>query len=138
MKLPSGEDIPVLGIGTWRMGEDPGRRQDEILALRIALDLGMNLIDTAEMYAQGGAETLVGEAIDGRQDEVFVTTKVLPSHATRPATVAACENSLRRLRTDRIDLYLLHWPSPTPFAETLAAFDDLTRAGKIRSWGVSN
>ena len=138
MRFPSGEAVPVLGMGTWQMGSNPGRRQDEIVALRTGLDLGMTLIDTAEMYGSGAAETLVGEAIAGRRDEVFLVTKVLPSHARRADTVAACESSLQRLATDRIDLYLLHWPAPTPLAETVGAFDDLLGAGKIRSWGVSN
>ncbi|MGH9039016.1 MAG: aldo/keto reductase, partial [Acidimicrobiia bacterium] len=138
MRFPSGEPVPALGMGTWQMASSPARRQDEILALQTGLDLGMTLIDTAEMYGSGTAETLVGEAIAGRRDEVFLVTKVMPSHARRPSTVAACENSLRRLATDRIDLYLLHWPAPTPLAETVEAFDDLVAAGKIRSWGVSN
>ena len=113
-------------------------RQQEILALRTGLDLGMTVIDTAEMYADGGAEELVAEAIVGRRDQVFLVTKVLPSHATRRGTVAACERSLQRLHTDRIDLYLLHWREQTPLEETLAGFDTLLRAGKIRYWGVSN
>jgi diketogulonate reductase-like aldo/keto reductase len=138
INLPSGEPIPVLGLGTWQLAENPAHRMDEILALRVGLDLGMTLIDTAEMYADGGAEALVGEAISGRRDEVFLVTKVLPSHATRAGTIAACEASLRRLRTAWVDLYLLHWRGPTPLSETLAAFDDLVRAGKVRYWGVSN
>jgi diketogulonate reductase-like aldo/keto reductase len=136
--LPSGEPIPALGMGTWRMGEDPARRNDEILALRTGLDLGMNLIDTAEMYADGAAETLVGKAIDGRRSDVFLVSKVLPSHAKRSDTIAACHASLRRLQTDYLDLYLLHWRGPTPLAETLDAFDELVTSGKIRYWGVSN
>ena len=138
MRFPSGELVPALGMGTWQMASDPARRAEELDALRLGLDLGMTLIDTAEMYGSGQAEVLVGEAIQGRQDEVFLVTKVLPSHARRRDTIAACEDSLRRLGTDTIDLYLLHWPAPTPLAETLEAFDDLTRTGKIRSWGVSN
>jgi diketogulonate reductase-like aldo/keto reductase len=137
-RLPSGEAIPVLGQGTWQMGEDRRRHQDEMAALRLGLDLGMTVVDTAEMYANGGAEELVGEAISGRRDEVFLVSKVLPSHATRRATVAACEGSLRRLRTDRLDLYLLHWRGRTPLEETLAAFQALVARGKIRYWGVSN
>mgnify|MGYP001592657822 CR=1 FL=1 len=109
--LPSGDRVPVLGQGTWNMAEDKHRRADEIAALRLGLDLGLTLIDTAEMYADGRAETLVGEAIAGRRDEAFLVTKVLPHHASRRGTVDACEQSLRRLRTDRIDLYLLHWRS---------------------------
>jgi len=137
-RLPAGEAVPILGQGTWHMAERPRRRQQEIDALRTGLDLGLTLIDTAEMYADGGAEELVAEAIAGRRDEVFLVTKVLPSHATRRGTVAACERSLRRLRTDRIDLYLLHWREDTPLAQTLEGFTTLSRAGKIRYWGVSN
>jgi len=120
------------------MAERPSRRQQEIAALRTGLDLGMTLIDTAEMYADGGAEELVAEAIVCRRDEVFLVTKVLPSNATRRGTIAACERSLRRLETDRIDLYLLHWREETPLEETLEGFETLVRAGKIRQWGVSN
>jgi diketogulonate reductase-like aldo/keto reductase len=137
-KLPSGEAIPVLGQGTWHMAEHPRRRAEEIAALRCGLDLGMTLIDTAEMYADGAAEQLVGEAIAGRRDEVFLVGKVLPHNATRRGTIAACERSLRRLGTDRLDLYLLHWRGQAPLAETLDAFVALTRTGKIRHWGVSN
>jgi diketogulonate reductase-like aldo/keto reductase len=137
-KLPSGEAIPVLGQGTWHMAEEPRRRADEIAALRCGLDLGMTLIDTAEMYADGAAEQLVGEAIAGRRDEVFLVSKVLPHNATSRGTIAACERSLRRLGTDRLDLYLLHWRGQVPLAETLEAFVALTCTGKIRHWGVSN
>ncbi len=137
-KLPSGEVVPVLGQGTWYMGDEPRRRADEIATLRQGLDLGMTLVDTAEMYGDGAAEKLVGEAIAGRRDEVFLVSKVLPSNASRSGTIAACERSLRRLGTDRIDLYLLHWRGRTPFAETIAAFEALQDAGKIRHWGVSN
>jgi diketogulonate reductase-like aldo/keto reductase len=136
--LPSGERIPVLGQGTWHMAEDPRRRGDEIVALRLGIDLGMTLIDTAEMYADGGAEKLVGEAIKGRRDEVFLVTKVLPQNATQRGTVAACDRSLKRLGVDEIDLYLLHWRGTIPLEETLDAFDTLIGAGKIRNWGVSN
>jgi diketogulonate reductase-like aldo/keto reductase len=136
--LPSGEPIPVLGQGTWRMAEDPRRRQSEIAALRLGLDLGMTLIDTAEMYAGGGAEELVGEAIGDRRDEVFLVSKVLPQHATRDGTIAACERSLRRLGTDRLDMYLLHWRGRVPLEETLAGFVALRSAGLIGHWGVSN
>ncbi len=138
IKLPSGEAIPVLGQGTWGMAEDARHREDEIAALRLGLDLGMTLIDTAEMYADGAAEELVAEAITGRRNDVFLVSKVLPNHATRRGTLAACEGSLRRLRTERIDLYLLHWRGQIPLEETLDAFAALVRAGKIRYWGVSN
>jgi diketogulonate reductase-like aldo/keto reductase len=120
------------------MGEIHQRRAEEIAALRLGLDLGMRLIDTAEMYGDGGAEALVGEAIDGRRAEVFLVSKVLPQHATRRGTVAACRASLKRLRTDRLDLYLLHWRGPVALAETLEAFQSLVRSGDIRYWGVSN
>ena len=137
-RLPSGEAIPSLGQGTWGMAEDARRRKDEVAALRVGIDLGMTLIDTAEMYADGGAEALVGEAIAGRRDELFLVSKVLPENATRPGTIAACEHSLRRLGTDRLDLYLLHWRGNVPLEETLDAFAALVDAGKIRYWGVSN
>jgi diketogulonate reductase-like aldo/keto reductase len=136
--LPSGEAVPVLGQGTWGMGEKPSRRQEEIEALRLGLDLGMTLIDTAEMYGDGAAEELIAAAIAGRRHEVFLVSKVLPHNATRRGTIAACERSLQRLGTDWLDLYLLHWRGPPPLTETLAAFDELARAGKIRHWGVSN
>ena len=136
--LPSGEAVQVLGQGTWKMGEDARRRADEVNALKLGLDLGMTLIDTAEMYASGGAEEVVAQAIAGRRDEIFLVSKVLPSNASRTGVPAACEKSLRRLRTDRIDLYLLHWPGSVPLAETVEAFEALKKAGKIRHWGVSN
>jgi diketogulonate reductase-like aldo/keto reductase len=136
--LPLGEAVPVLGQGTWGMAEGKHPRDDEIKALRTGLDLGMTLIDTAEMYADGGAELLVGEAIHGRRDEVFLVSKVLPQNATRNGTIAACARSLRRLNTSSIDLYLLHWRESIPLDETLEAFDKLVQAGKIRYWGVSN
>lgn len=138
LALPSGGRIPVLGLGTWRMAEDPSRRKAELSALRRGLDLGLGLVDTAEMYGDGAAEELVGEAIAGRRDEVFLVSKVLPSNASRARTIAACERSLRRLGTDRIDLYLLHWRESTRLEETVGAFHELARAGKIRRWGVSN
>lgn len=138
IKLPSGEMIPVLGQGTWGMAEDAQRRADEVAALRLGLDLGMTLIDTAEMYADGAAEELVAEAIAGRRDEVFLVSKVLPNNATRRGTIASCERSLRRLGTDRLDLYLLHWRGQVPLEETFDAFAALVSAGKIRHWGVSN
>lgn len=137
-RLPCGEAVPVLGQGTWNMGEDARRKAAEADALRLGLDLGLSLIDTAEMYADGRAEAVVAEAIAGRRDEVFLVSKVLPSNASRKGTLAACERSLRRLGTDRIDLYLLHWRGRHPLAETVEAFETLKRAGKIRHWGVSN
>lgn len=136
--LPSGEAVPVLGQGTWTMAEDPARRRDEIAALRLGLDLGLTLVDTAEMYADGASEELVGEALGGMRDDAFLVSKVLPSNAGRRGTIEACERSLKRLRTDRIDLYLLHWRGGVPLAETVAGFDDVVRAGKVRHWGVSN
>jgi diketogulonate reductase-like aldo/keto reductase len=136
--LPSGETVPVLGQGTYRMGEDRRERKIEVAALRTGLDLGLTLIDTAEMYGDGGAERVVGEAISGRRDEVFLVSKVLPEHASRRGAVAACERSLKRLKTDRIDLYLLHWREDIPLAETLEGFYALLHARKIRYWGVSN
>jgi diketogulonate reductase-like aldo/keto reductase len=120
------------------MGDDHATRDEEIAALRLGLDLGLTLIDTAEMYGDGRAEALIAEAIAGRRDEVFLVSKVLPGHATRRGTVAACEQSLKRLKTDRIDLYLLHWRGDVPFAETMTALHALQRAGKIRHCGVSN
>jgi diketogulonate reductase-like aldo/keto reductase len=136
--FPSGQPVPVLGQGTWRLGESRKRRADEIAALRLGLDLGLTLIDTAEMYADGGAEEVVGEAITSRRADVFLVSKVLPHHATRRGTVAACHASLKRLRTERLDLYLLHWPGSVPLEETLTAFEALTESGDIRFWGVSN
>jgi diketogulonate reductase-like aldo/keto reductase len=136
--LPSGETVSVLGQGTWRMADSTRHRADEIAALQLGLDLGMTLIDTAEMYGDGAVERLTGAAIAGRRDEVFLVSKVLPSHATRRGTLAACEQSLRRLGTDRLDLYLLHWRGATPLEETIEAFETLLQAGKIRYWGVSN
>src|SRR5438132_8634224 len=137
--LPSGEAVPVLGQGTWHMAEDPSSRTRELAAMRLGIDLGLTLIDTAEMYADGAAEALVGEAIAGRRDEVFLVSKVLPEHATRRGTIVACERSLKRLGTDRLDLYLLHWrEQEVELAEVLEAFTALVRAGKIRHWGVSN
>lgn len=138
VRLPSGEQVPALGQGSWYMGEDRSARKAEVAALQLGLDLGLTLIDTAEMYAEGGAEDVVGEAIVGRRDEVFLVSKVYPHNASRQGVVAACERSLKRLTTDRIDLYLLHWRGPHPLAETVAGFEALQRAGKIRHWGVSN
>ncbi|MGZ8268573.1 MAG: aldo/keto reductase [Burkholderiales bacterium] len=136
--LPSGERIPAFGMGTWRMGESRAAREREIAALRHGIDLGIRLIDTAEMYGEGTAETLVAQALAGRRDEVFIVSKVYPHNASRTGAIAACERSLKRLRTDRIDLYLLHWRGNVPFGETVAAFEQLRRTGKIRHWGVSN
>jgi diketogulonate reductase-like aldo/keto reductase len=137
-ELPSGETVPILGQGTWHMAEDPRRRKDEIAALRTGIDLGLTLIDTAEMYADGEAEVLVGEAINGRRGDVFLVSKVLPENATERGTVAACERSLSRLGTNYLDLYLLHWRGSVALDATLEAFAVLIAAGKIRQWGVSN
>lgn len=136
--LPSGDRVPALGQGTWHLAEQPERKTEEIRALRAGLDLGMTLIDTAEMYGDGTSEELTGEAISGHRDEVFLVSKVLPSNASAMGTVRACEDSLRRLGTDRLDLYLLHWRGGHPLHETVEAFERLLADGKIRSWGVSN
>ena len=136
--LPSGIAVPALGQGTWNMGEDASRARDEITSLKTGLDLGMTLIDTAEMYAEGGSELVVGKAIEGRRDEVFLVSKVYPANASLRGAVEACERSLKRLNTDRIDLYLLHWRGNYPLAETVEAFEGLKAAGKIEAWGVSN
>ncbi len=138
VRLPDGTAVPALGQGTWHMGERRGAAGDEAAALRLGLDLGMTLIDTAEMYGEGGAEEVVGKAIAGRRDEVFLVSKVYPQNASAEGVPAACARSLKRLRTDRIDLYLLHWRGRFPLAETVAAFEALRSAGKIRFWGVSN
>ncbi len=127
-----------MGQGTWCLGDDPRNRTEEIAALRLGLDLGMTVIDTAEMYGEGAAEKLVGEAIQGRRDEVFLVSKVLPQHATVRGTIAACDGSLNRLKTETIDLYLLHWRGDIPLEDTLEAFVSLVSAGKIKYWGVSN
>ena len=136
--LPCGEAVPALGMGTWNMGDAPARRADELATLRLGLDLGCTLVDTAEMYGEGLSEELVGEALQGRRDEAFVVSKVYPHNASKAGMVAACERSLRRLRTDRIDLYLLHWRGSVPLSETLQAFMALQKAGKIRHYGISN
>lgn len=136
--LPSGTRIPTFGLGTWRMGEDDRVRADEVKALRHGIERGVTLIDTAEMYGDGEAERIVAEAVGPRRDEMFIVSKVLPHNASRRGTVAACERSLKRLATDRIDLYLLHWRGGEPLEETLTAFADLIAAGKILHWGVSN
>lgn len=138
MTLPDGTDVPALGQGTWMMAEERGNRAAEIAALRAGIDHGLTLIDTAEMYGDGASESLVGEAIAGRRDGLFIVTKVLPSNASRTGTVKACERSLKRLGIDRIDLYLLHWRGGVPLAETVEAFETLRAAGKIARWGVSN
>jgi len=136
--LPGGERVPALGMGTWNIGDHRNTRAEEIATLRLGLDLGLRLIDTAEMYGEGLSESLIGEAIAGRRDEVFLVSKVYPHNASREGVVAACERSLRRLGTDRLDLYLLHWRGGVPLEETLAAFLALREAGKIRHFGVSN
>src|SRR3569833_1920954 len=138
VRLPSGETVPALGQGTWRMGEVARTRADEVRSLQLGLDLGMTLIDTAEMYGSGGAEEVTRDVVAGRRDGVFLVSKVMPSNASWSGTIAACERSLKRLGTDRIDLYLLHWPSHHPIAGTVEAFETLRRDGKIRHWGVSN
>jgi diketogulonate reductase-like aldo/keto reductase len=136
--LPSGRTIPVLGQGTWAMGEDPARKRQEADALRLGMDLGMTLIDTAEMYGEGGAEEVVAAALAGRRDQAFIVSKVYPHNAGRAGVQAACERSLARLGTDRIDLYLLHWRGSVPLSETLEGFEALKQAGKILDFGVSN
>ena len=138
VRLPSGERVPALGQGTWYMGEDRSARKTEVAALQLGLDLGLTLIDTAEMYAEGGAEEVVGEALAGRREQAFLVSKVYPHNASKYGVAAACERSLKRLKTDRIDLYLLHWRGQHPLAETVAGFEALQRVGKIRHWGVSN
>ena len=136
--LPDGETVPALGQGTWKMGETRSSHDAEVKALQLGLELGMTLIDTAEMYADGGAERVTGDAIKGRRDDVFVVSKVLPSNGSRAGTIAACERSLKRLGTDRLDLYLLHWRGRHDLEDTIAGFEALQADGKIRHWGVSN
>ncbi|HSI39407.1 MAG TPA: aldo/keto reductase [Xanthobacteraceae bacterium] len=136
--LPGGASVPALGQGTWMMGERAGARKDEAASVRLGVELGMSLVDTAEMYGDGACESFLGEALAGLRNEVFLVSKVYPHNASRAGTIAACERSLKRLRTDRLDLYLLHWRGSVPLAETVAAFEALQRAGKIRHWGVSN
>ncbi|WP_263146761.1 aldo/keto reductase [Pseudomonas sp. RIT-PI-AD] len=138
LNLKDGQSVPLLGQGTWHMGERQDQRVREVTALREGLELGMSLIDTAEMYAEGGAERVVGEAIGGRREQVFLVSKAYPWHAGRDSLPKACEDSLRRLGTDYLDLYLLHWRGEYPLAETLEAFERLREQGKIRRWGVSN
>src|SRR5437588_1799420 len=136
--LPDGERVPALGQGTWRMGENARAHKDELAALRLGIELGMTLIDTAEMYGEGGAEKVVADAIEGQRHRVFVVTKVYPHNASRTELPKACERSLKRLRIEVIDLYLLHWRGNTPIAETVETFEKLRSTGKIRYWGVSN
>ncbi|KQM25008.1 MULTISPECIES: aldo/keto reductase [unclassified Frigoribacterium] len=136
--LPDGRVVPALGQGTWNIGDDPRRRADEVAALRAGLDAGLTMIDTAEMYGGGRSEQLVGEAIAGRRDKVFLVSKVLPGNASRRGTVEACHASLGRLGTDRLDLYLLHWRGRHPLAETVEALEALVAEGAIGGWGVSN
>lgn len=136
--LPNGMEAPALGLGTWRMGERAGQRAQEVKALRHGIDLGLTLIDTAEMYGEGGAEEVVGEAIAGRGDGLFLVSKVYPHNASRQGAIAACERSLTRLGVETIDLYLLHWRGSVPLVETVEAFAQLKSDGKIAAWGVSN
>ena len=136
--LPGGEVVPSMGQGTWKMGERAERRSDEIAALRAGVELGMTLVDTAEMYGDGAAETLIGEALGDRRDQLFLVSKAYPQNASRSRLTGACEASLKRLGTDRLDLYLLHWRGSVPLAETIEAMEALKSAGKIRHWGVSN
>jgi diketogulonate reductase-like aldo/keto reductase len=136
--LKNGSTVPVLGLGTWRMGERGSERAAEVAALKLGLELGIRLIDTAEMYGEGKAEEIVADAVADRRDEIFIVSKVYPHNASRKGAIAACERSLKRLKTDRIDLYLLHWRGSHPLAETVEAFETLKRDGKIKSWGVSN
>jgi len=139
VSFPDGTTVPALGIGTYRMGEDRAAREREVAALALALDLGLSVIDTAEMYANGGAESVVGQALQGRRRErAFIVSKVLPSHASRRGVIGACERSLARMAIERIDLYLLHWRSASPLTETIEGFDRLLAEGKIARWGVSN
>jgi diketogulonate reductase-like aldo/keto reductase len=137
-RLPSGEAVSRLGQGTWRIGDDRRRRAEELLALNVGLELGLNLIDTAEMYGNGRSEELIASVIAGRRERVYLVSKVLPENATLRGTIAACERSLRRLRTDYLDLYLLHWRGSVPLEETLEAFTKLRERGAIRHYGVSN
>jgi len=136
--LPGGERVPALGQGTWHMGENRRRADEEAAAVRLGIELGMTLIDTAEMYGNGGAEEMVARAAEGVRDDLFIVSKVYPHNASRAGVIAACERSLERLRTDRIDLYLLHWRGSIPLTETIAGFERLLREGKIRHYGVSN
>jgi diketogulonate reductase-like aldo/keto reductase len=136
--LPDGTPVPALGLGTWMMGENRRNAATEIAALRLGFDLGMTLVDTAEMYGDGSTEELLAKAIEDRRDELFLVSKVSPHNAGRKSAIAACEGSLRRLRVERLDLYLLHWRGRIPLADTVDAFERLVRDGKIARWGVSN
>ncbi|MCW2704158.1 MAG: oxidoreductase [Blastococcus sp.] len=138
VSLPDGSTVPALGMGTWYLGENPDQHDIQLSALRTGIEVGLTLIDTAEMYGDGAAEELVGKAIAGRRDSVFLVSKVLPSHATLAGTPKACRDSLRRLGTDHLDMYLLHWRGTAPLAQTVEAFEELVQAGLIRCWGVSN
>src|SRR2546425_7778592 len=138
VQLPDGKRVPALGQGTWRMGEKKKAHADEVAALRLGIDLGMTLIDTAEMYGEGGAEKVVADAIAGQRDRVFVVSKVYPHNASRTELPKACERSLKRLRIEVIDLYLLHWRGEVPLVETVETFEKLQSAGKLRHWGGSN
>ncbi len=138
VSFADGVEVPSLGLGTWNMGEHASQAMIEVESLKRGLDLGMTLIDTAEMYAEGGAEKITGQAIAGRRDQVFLVSKVYPWNASRQGVIEACDRSLERLKTDRLDLYLLHWRGEHPLEETVAGFEDLRRAGKIGAWGVSN
>jgi diketogulonate reductase-like aldo/keto reductase len=138
VRLPDGTQVPALGQGTWHMGERGSAAKSEVAALKLGIELGMTLIDTAEMYGNGGAEQVVADAAQGQRDKLFIVSKVYPQNASRTGVPQACERSLKRLRTDRIDLYLLHWKGSHPLAETVAAFEKLKSDGKIRHWGVSN
>jgi len=138
LPLPSGRDIPALGIGTWNMGESHAEEAQEVASIRKAVELGMTVVDTAEMYADGRSEEIVGKAIADLRDEVFLVSKVYPFNASATGTIEACERSLKRLGVDHLDLYLLHWRGSHPLEETVAAFEKLKQSGKIRDWGVSN
>jgi diketogulonate reductase-like aldo/keto reductase len=138
VRLPDGTEVPALGLGTWHMGERARDAKDEAAAIRLGIELGVTLIDTAEMYGNGGAEEVIAEAIAGKRDVLFIVSKVYPHNASKTGVPAACERSLKRMRTDRIDLYLLHWRGSHPLPETVAAFEKLRAEGKIRYWGVSN
>lgn len=136
--LTDGTELPVIGQGTWHIGDDPFTRSTEVSAIRLGIRLGIKLIDTAEMYGEGRSESLIGEAIKGMREHVFLVSKAYPNHATRRKLVHACDESLKRLGTDHLDLYLLHWRGATSLAETVSGMEDLKKAGKIRHWGVSN
>ncbi|MCO7126923.1 aldo/keto reductase [Sporolactobacillus shoreicorticis] len=138
IKLPDGAEIPVIGQGTWHMGNDPFHRASEQEALRLGVRLGLSLIDTAEMYGEGRSESLIGESITDNRDHIFLVSKAYPNHATRKKLAIACDHSLKRLGTDHLDLYLLHWRGATPLEETVRGMEELKQAGKILRWGVSN